>query len=67
MTSASSVDMLNEIRYSDPKKQEKLEEAIRRGFVIRHFDGKIVTYELTIMGQVQWQSEEFFRGFAKRG
>jgi len=47
------------IRYHEPEKQEKLEEAIRRGFINRqiHPDG-VVCYQLTPRGMQQWIMEK---------
>lgn len=50
------------IYYSDPEKQEKLEEAIRLGFIemSRDNDG-LIRYKLTNKGMVQWQREIMFK------
>lgn len=52
--------------FSDPKKQEKLEETIRRGFIISQIDNDgIVRYILTAQGQHQWILEKQFDAQAK--
>ncbi len=47
------------ILFSDPAKQAKLEEAIRRGFIARQIDNDgIVRYILTQQGGLQWLGEK---------
>lgn len=49
------------ILYSDPVKEAKLQEAIARGFIVKHIDRDgIVRYELTPHGQMQWHVERVF-------
>ncbi len=47
------------ILFRDPLKQQKLEDAIQRGFIIRQTDPDgIVRYILTQMGQMQFMMEK---------
>ena len=53
------------ILFCDEAKQAKLEEAIRRGYIIRHQDRDgILRYELTTNGANQWLLEKVLQNVA---
>lgn len=53
--------MTQKIYYADPEKQERLEEAIRRGYIIRERDPDgVYRYILTQRGMNRWVNEQFF-------